>query len=67
MTPDYGMMSLAQRTQVVLPVLIAGASVPVPKPSLHAVFNYLLRSLHVGCQSIELPLEKVKRRRARSV
>jgi len=32
---------------------------PVPKLPLHRVFNYILQTLHLGCQWKELPIEKI--------
>lgn len=49
-------LSLAQFEQFVLPHLVMGRRGPVPKLSLHAIFNYILRLLYLGCQWKELPI-----------
>ena len=51
-------LSLAQFEQFVLPHLSVGSRGPAPKLSLHAIFNYILRLLYIGCQWKELPIEK---------
>jgi transposase len=51
-------LSSEQFQQFVLPHLIVGSRGPVPKLTLHAVFNYILRLLHLACQWKELPIEK---------
>jgi len=38
--------------------LSIGSRGPAPKLTLHAVFNYILQSLYLGCQWKELPIEK---------
>ena len=35
---------------------MVGRRGPAPKLSLHAIFNYLLRLLYMGCQWKELPI-----------
>ena len=47
-----------QFQQFVLPHLSIGSRGPAPKLTLHAVFNYILQSLYLGCQWKELPIEK---------
>ena len=44
--------------QFVLPHLSTGSRGPAPKLSSHRVFNYILQTLHLGCQWKELPIEK---------
>jgi transposase len=56
--PTY--LNLTQFTQFVLPHLIIGARGPAPNLSLHAIFNYILRLLYMGCQWKELPIEKAQ-------
>ncbi|RJG04502.1 transposase [Noviherbaspirillum sedimenti] len=51
-------LSIAQFEQFVLPHLIVGSRGPAPKLGLHAIFNYILRLLYMGCQWKELPIEK---------
>lgn len=51
-------LSLEQFEQFVLPHLTRGSRGPAPKLSLHALFNYILRCLYLGCQWKELPIEK---------
>jgi transposase len=51
-------LSLAQFGQFVLPHLTVGSRGPAPKVSLHALFNYILKLLYIGCQWKELPIEK---------
>jgi hypothetical protein len=51
-------LSAEQFEQFVLPHLSTGSRDPAPKVSLHALFNYILRLLYVGCQWKELPIEK---------
>ena len=48
-------LSLEQFRQFVLPHLTVGRRDPVPKLSLHALFNYILNLLYLGCQWKELP------------
>jgi hypothetical protein len=40
-----------------LPHLYIGSRGPQPKLSLHAIFNYILKLLYLGCQWKELPIE----------
>jgi transposase len=51
-------LSCEQFQQFVLPHLTVGSRGPAPKLTLHAVFNYILQSLYLGCQWKELPIEK---------
>jgi transposase len=51
-------LSLDQFRQFVLPHLTVGSRGPAPKLSLHALFNYILKLLYMGCQWKELPIEK---------
>ena len=44
--------------EFILPHLTVGRRGPAPKLSLHAVFNYILKLLYLGCQWKELPIEK---------
>jgi len=41
-----------------LPHLTVGSRGPASKLSLHALFNYILKLLYLGCQWKELPIEK---------
>jgi transposase len=47
-----------QFEEFVLPHLTIGRRGPPFKLSLHAIFNYVLRLLYLGCQWKELPIEK---------
>jgi len=49
-----------QFEEFVLPHLHIGSRGPQPKLSLHAIFNYILKLLYLGCQWQELPIEKDK-------
>jgi transposase len=51
-------LSVEQFHQFVLPHLTIGSRGLAPKLTLHAVFNYILQSLYLGCQRKELPIEK---------
>ena len=51
-------LSLEQFRRFVLPYLTVGRRGPAPKLSLHAVFNYILKLLYLGCQWKELPIAK---------
>lgn len=51
-------MSLKQFVEFVLPYLTVGSRGPPPKLSFHALFNYILKLLYLGCQWKELPIEK---------
>jgi transposase len=51
-------LSLEQFGQFVLPHLTVGSRGPAPKVSLHALFNYILKLLYLGCQWKELPIAK---------
>ena len=53
-------LTLEQFETFVLPHLHVGSRGPQPKLSLHAIFNYILKLLHTGCQWKELPIEKDK-------
>jgi hypothetical protein len=37
--------------EFVFPHLVIGSRGPLPKLSLYAIFNYILKLLHIGCQS----------------
>ncbi|WOD13951.1 transposase [Paraburkholderia kirstenboschensis] len=50
-------LSAAQFEQFVLPHLSKGSRRPSKKLSFHAIFNYILRLLYLGCQWKELPIE----------
>ena len=56
--PTY--LTLEQFNEFVLPHLYIGSRGSQPKLSLHAVFNYILKLLYLGCQWKELPIEKNK-------
>ncbi len=56
--PTY--LTLEQFNEFVLPHLYIGSRGPQPKLSLHAIFNYILKLLYLGCQWKELPIEKNK-------
>ncbi len=51
-------LSLEQFEEFVLPHLHIGSRGPQPKLALHAIFNYILKLLYLGCQWKELPIEK---------
>ncbi|UJB72976.1 transposase (plasmid) [Acaryochloris sp. 'Moss Beach'] len=51
-------LTLEQFETFVLPHLHVGTRGPLPKLSLHAIFNYILKFLHTGCQWKQLPIEK---------
>jgi hypothetical protein len=51
-------LTLEQFEQFVLPHLPIGSRGPQPKLSLHAIFNNSLKLLYLGCQWIELPINK---------
>ena len=51
-------LSLERFREFVLPHLTVGSRGPAPKLSLHALFNYILKLLYLGCQWKELPIEK---------
>ena len=53
-------MTLEQFEQFVCPHLTVGRRGPPFKLSAHAIFNYVLRLLHLGCQWKELPIDKGK-------
>jgi transposase len=53
-------LTLEQFEEFVLPHLHLGSRGPQPKLSLHAIFNYILKLLYLGCQWKELPIEKDK-------
>jgi hypothetical protein len=50
-------LTLEQFDQFVLPHLHIGSRGPQPKLSLHAIFNYILKLLYLGCQRKELPIK----------
>lgn len=49
-------LNLEQFEEFVLPYLPIGSRGPQPKLSLHAIFNYILKLLYLGCQWKELPI-----------
>jgi hypothetical protein len=51
-------LSVAQFEQFVLPHLSKGSRGPATKLGWHAIFNYILRLLYLGCPWKELPIEK---------
>ena len=51
-------LSLERFEEFILPHLTVGSRGPAPKLSLHALFNYILKLLYLGCQWKELPIEK---------
>jgi transposase len=51
-------LSLPQFQQFVSPYLTVGRRGPASKLSLHAVLNYILKLLYMGCQWKELPIAK---------
>ena len=51
-------LSLERFREFVLPHLTVGSRGPAPKLSLHALFNYILKLLYIGCQWKELPIAK---------
>jgi transposase len=53
-------LSFKRFQQFVLPHLSVGSRGPAPKLSLHALFNYILKLLYMGCQWKELPIDKDK-------
>jgi transposase len=53
-------LTLEQFKEFVLPHLHIGSRGPQPKLSLHAIFNYILKLLYLGCQWKELPIENNK-------
>lgn len=52
--PTY--LTIEQFERFVLPHLYIGSRGPQPKLSLHGIFNYILKLLHLGCQWKELPI-----------
>jgi transposase len=54
-------LTLEQFKEFVLPHLHIGSRGPQPKLALHAIFNYILKLLYLGCQWKELPIEKNKK------
>jgi transposase len=51
-------LSLERFREFVLPHLTVGSRGPAPKLSFHALFNYILKLLYLGCQWKELPIER---------
>ncbi|MGF6852926.1 transposase [Paraburkholderia sp. CI3] len=49
-------LSLGQFEQFVLPHLTAGSRGPASKLTAHAIFNYILKLLYLGCQWKALPI-----------
>ena len=54
--PTY--LTIEQFERFVLPHLHLGSRGPQPKLSLHAIFNYILKLLYLGCQWKELPIAR---------
>ena len=50
-------LTLEQFEEFVLPHLPKGSRGPEPKLSLHAIFNYILKLLYIGCQWKDLPIK----------
>jgi transposase len=50
-------LTLEEFNEFVLPHLPKGSRGPQPKLSLHAIFNYILKLLYLGCQWKELPIK----------
>lgn len=53
-------LTLEQFEEFVLPHLQMGSRGSQPKLYEHAIFNYILKFLYLGCQWKELPIEKNK-------
>jgi hypothetical protein len=51
-------LSLERFWEFVLPHLSVGSLGPDTKVSPHALFNYISKQPHLGCQWKELPIEK---------
>ena len=51
-------LSVEQFDEFVCPFLTEGRRGPRPKLALHAVFNYVLHALYLGCPWKELPIAK---------
>ena len=51
-------LTLEQFHEFVLPHLTAGSRGPRTKLTAHALFNYILNFLYLGCQWKQLPIEK---------
>jgi len=51
-------LSVEQFEQFVLPHLSRGSRGPAANLSFHAIFNYILCLLYLGCQWKQLPIEK---------
>jgi len=51
-------LTIQQFERFVLPHLYTGSRGPQPKLSLHVIFNYILKLLHLGCQWKELPIAR---------
>ena len=51
-------LTIAQFDQFVLPHLCRGTRGPMAKRTPHAVFNYILQVLYMGCQWKQLPIVK---------
>jgi transposase len=51
-------LSKAQFEQFILPHLSKGRRGPATTLSFHAIFNYILHLLYLGCQWQHLPIEK---------
>lgn len=53
-------LNLEQFQEFVLPHLHIGSRGPQPKLSLHAVFNYILKLLYLGCQWNDTTIKNFK-------
>ena len=51
-------LSKEQFEQFILPHLTRGSRGPMTTLSFHAIFNYILCALYLGCQWKHLPIEK---------
>jgi len=51
-------LSEEEFNEFVFPYLVKGSRGPSSKLSLHAIFNYILKLLYIGCQWEQLPIEK---------
>lgn len=51
-------LSLKEFDEFVCPYLTQGRRGPPPKLAMHALFNYVLLALYIGCQWKELPIAK---------
>ena len=51
-------LSEVQFNEFVLPHLLRGRRGPLPRLSLHKIFNYILKALYLGCQWHMLPIDR---------